>query len=99
MTSLKKYFDAIGTHQFLDRLSVLVAIYDADNGIVWANKAYRISVGLSLKQLAGRKCCSPWGNSSLCGKCRYFKKAKEEISGKPALKKRGRKEGDHEQDE
>ncbi len=99
MTSPKKYFDAVGTDKFIDSLSVLVAIYDADNRIVWANKAYRKAVGLSLKQLTGRKCCSPWSNSTLCGKCRFFKNIKEKISDEPALTSGRRKKDDGSHDE
>ncbi|HML79470.1 PAS domain-containing hybrid sensor histidine kinase/response regulator [Geobacter sulfurreducens] len=50
-------------------LPVQVAVCDTDYGIVWANKAYREAVELSLRALVGRKCYSVRGMGVPCRNC------------------------------
>lgn len=53
----------------LEYAPTIIALHDADNNIIWANKAYREASGLSLEELNGKKCYFVWGLDKLCKDC------------------------------
>jgi PAS domain S-box-containing protein len=48
---------------------VIAAYHDRDLNVVWANKAYQETTGLSLEEIKGRKCYSVWNLSKPCRGC------------------------------
>ncbi len=53
----------------LEHVPVSIALHDTQNNIVWANKCYRESTGLSLHEIEGRKCYVAWGLEKACRNC------------------------------
>ena len=53
----------------LDNAGEIIAYYDTDHNIQWANKAYLKATGLSLPQIRGQKCYQAWGLNKLCENC------------------------------
>jgi PAS domain S-box-containing protein len=55
--------------ELLRKAPVIAAFHDSDQNIVWANKAYEEATGLSLQNIAGKKCYSVWNLSGACQGC------------------------------
>jgi PAS domain S-box-containing protein len=53
----------------LDSVSEVIAYHDLEHNLVWANKAYLDSLGMSLSELKGKKCYTCWGLDRLCRNC------------------------------
>jgi two-component system sensor histidine kinase EvgS len=53
----------------LDAAPALIAVHDTDHNIVWANKAYLKTTGLSLQEIEGKKCYSVWRLGKPCRGC------------------------------
>jgi PAS domain S-box-containing protein len=57
----------------LDNAPVIIAFLDMDHNIVWANKAYQKTTGLSLQEMEGKKCYLSWGLAEPCSNCPVMK--------------------------
>lgn len=55
--------------ELLRKAPAIVAFHDRDQNIVWANQAYEEATGLSLQDIAGKKCYSVWNLSGPCQGC------------------------------
>jgi PAS domain S-box-containing protein len=53
----------------LDNADEVIAYHDKDRNLIWANKAYLNTTGLSLPQLRGKKCCTCWRLETICNNC------------------------------
>ncbi|MDM7919684.1 MAG: PAS domain-containing protein, partial [Methanosarcina sp.] len=53
----------------LENADELIAYYDRDNNLVWANRAYLKATDKTLYQLRGNKCFQCWGLDKLCTDC------------------------------
>ncbi|MDZ7860692.1 MAG: PAS domain S-box protein [Candidatus Krumholzibacteriota bacterium] len=54
---------------FLEQASVRIAVLDTEFNIVWANRYYTGSAGLSPGEIEGNKCYAVWGLDKPCGGC------------------------------
>ncbi len=55
--------------ELLQKAPVIAAFHDRDQNIVWANQAYEEATGVSLQDIAGKKCYSVWNLSGPCQGC------------------------------
>ena len=55
--------------EILENIPAIIALHDTQNNIVWANKTYRKTVGLSFQEMEGKKCYSVWGMDKPCCNC------------------------------
>ena len=55
--------------EVLDIAPVIIAIHDTDHNIWWANKAYQEATGITLQEIAGKKCYSVWQLARPCRGC------------------------------
>ena len=62
----------IQTRAFED-LPVCITLQDTEYNVVWANRAYRESTGLSLKEIKGRKCYTSKKLDKPCDVCPFVK--------------------------
>lgn len=53
----------------LDNATEIIAYHDANNNLLWANRAYLNTTGLPMSEMKGRKCYICWGLDSLCAQC------------------------------
>jgi PAS domain S-box-containing protein len=53
----------------LDNTGEIIAFHNTDHKLIWANKAYLKSTGLSLSELRGKKCYEAWGLDKPCNSC------------------------------
>jgi PAS domain S-box-containing protein len=60
----------------LDNTNEIIAYHDTDHNILWANKAYLKSTGLSLSKIKGKKCYKAWDLDRLCNDCPVTKAIK-----------------------
>jgi two-component system, cell cycle sensor histidine kinase and response regulator CckA len=69
MDTLQRCMENLQKVEFLENVTVLIAILDKEKNLVWANKAYQNTVGCSMQELLGKKCYSFWGHSEPCENC------------------------------
>ena len=55
--------------KILEDAPVIIALHDTKQNILWANKAYREAVGLTERELIGKKCWVAWGLDRPCQNC------------------------------
>lgn len=53
----------------LENLPIFISVHDTENNILWANRCYRETAGLSLAEMEGRKCYAVWGLEKSCDNC------------------------------
>jgi PAS domain S-box-containing protein len=59
--------------ELLRNAPVIAAFHDLQLNVVWVNKAYEAATGLSLHEMAGKKCYSAWGLTKACRNCPVLK--------------------------
>jgi PAS domain S-box-containing protein len=59
--------------ELLRNAPVIAAFHDSQLNMVWANKAYEEATGLSVQEMAGKKCYSVWGLTKACRNCPVVK--------------------------
>jgi len=59
--------------ELLWNVPVIAAFHDLQLNVVWANKAYEEATGLSVQEMAGKKCYSVWGLTKACRNCPVVK--------------------------
>lgn len=79
----------------LEDLEILVAVHDAENNILWANRCYREATGLPLPEIEGKKCHAVWGLDKPCRNCPVIETLR---TGKIAEAKLSPKNQDHSRD-
>ncbi|NLD38971.1 MAG: PAS domain-containing protein [Desulfatiglans sp.] len=57
----------------LDNADELIAYYDNENNLIWANRVYLKQAGLPLSKLQGKKCFHCWGLEKVCIDCPVIK--------------------------
>ena len=55
--------------ELVDISPVMIVLMDLNQNLLWANKTFLQSSGMSLEQLEGRKCYEVWGGDSFCAGC------------------------------
>jgi len=55
--------------EILENIPVLIAFYDIQKNIIWANRTYQEATGLSLQEIQNKKCYSIWGANKPCQDC------------------------------
>ncbi|MBU1509306.1 GAF domain-containing protein [Myxococcota bacterium] len=53
----------------LEEAPVLIAVFDLQRSVVFANRAYREAAGLAREEILGRKCFEIWGLGKSCEGC------------------------------
>lgn len=53
----------------LDNTGEVISYHKTDHNLIWANKAYLKTTGLSLSELRGKKCYEAWRLDRLCSNC------------------------------
>jgi len=52
-----------------EEVPLVIAVYDTDNRVVFANHAYRDATGKTSEEIIGRNCYQTWDLQSLCSGC------------------------------
>src|SRR6056297_3038360 len=71
--------------EILEHAPVLIAFHDVRHHIIWANKAYRQTTGVSLEQLGNQKCYHIWGLKKPCQNCPVIEAMKTGLSAEAEL--------------
>lgn len=53
----------------LDNTDEIIAFHDTDHRILWANRSYLNSIGVTLSEIRGKKCYEAWGLDRPCNGC------------------------------
>jgi PAS domain S-box-containing protein/putative nucleotidyltransferase with HDIG domain len=53
----------------LENAPAIIAVYDTEHNIIWANKAYREATGLEEEEIIGKKCWIAWRLDRQCQNC------------------------------